>query len=71
MAHEEDRKFQMLMDWLEKRTTAPEVKIVDKDDLKDIRCEMGPALTEDQFKEYCKKMGDHAPKIIKAKPTPK
>ena len=65
---EHDPKFDILMKWLEQRTadTTEHATIVDKSNLKDIRCEMGPALTEEQFKAYCQKMGDKAPKIIKA-----
>lgn len=36
-------------------------------DPKNISVELGPALTEEQFKQYCKQNGIGAPKIVKSK----
>lgn len=68
---DDDKKFELLMRWLEKRTADVQTKVVNREDLKDVRCEMGPALTEEQFKAYCERMGDKAPKIIKSFPPQK
>lgn len=65
-ADQADPKLDALMQWLERRTTDTDVKVVERENVKDIKCEMGPALTEEQFRAYCQKMGDRAPKVIKA-----
>lgn len=69
--NDDDKKFELLMRWLEKRTADVQTQVVNREDLKDVRCEMGPALTEEQFKAYCERMGDRAPKIVKQFPSQK